>query len=136
MKAKSFSCRASGTSASRAISTDAASCFCRYWAFSTHAHRSHPPPRPAPARGAGAHGAPLLHPPPRRGGVGVGVGCRAPMTPWTEYTSIIALGVGANSENLPVGLAYAMRRCRIDLAPNLAIAALTTLATLIPLAAG
>jgi putative Mn2+ efflux pump MntP len=58
------------------------------------------------------------------------------MTPWTEYTSIVALGVGANSENLPVGLAYAMRRCRIDLPPNLAIAALTTIATLIPLAAG
>src|SRR5262249_40107750 len=65
-------------------------------------------------------------------------GCILPrsMSPWTEYTSIIALGIGANSENLPVGLAYAIRRCRIDLTPNLAIAALTTVVTLVPLAVG
>ena len=31
------------------------------------------------------------------------------MTPLTELVSPIVLGVGANSENLPVGLAYGLR---------------------------
>jgi putative Mn2+ efflux pump MntP len=58
------------------------------------------------------------------------------MAPWTEYASIVALGVGANSENLPVGLGYGMRGRKIDLASNLFIAAATTGATLVPLALG
>ena len=58
------------------------------------------------------------------------------MTPWTEYASIVALGIGANSENLPVGLGYGMRGRKIGLASNLFIAAVTTGATLVPLAIG
>jgi len=58
------------------------------------------------------------------------------MTPWTEYASIVALGIGANSENLPVGLGYGMQGRKIGLASNLFIAAVTTGATLVPLAIG
>jgi putative Mn2+ efflux pump MntP len=58
------------------------------------------------------------------------------VTPWTEIASVIVLGVGANTENLPVGLAYGLRRLRIGLARNLLIAAATTAATLVPLAIG
>ena len=58
------------------------------------------------------------------------------MTPWTEIASVVALGVGANTENLPVGLAYGLRRRRIGLARNLFIAVATTAATLVPLAIG
>ena len=58
------------------------------------------------------------------------------MTPWTEYASIVVLGIGANSENLPVGLGYGMQGRRIGVASNLFIAAVTTGATLAPLAIG
>jgi putative Mn2+ efflux pump MntP len=58
------------------------------------------------------------------------------MSPWTKIASTIALGIGANSENLPVGLAYGMRGMPIGLTRNVAIALLTTLATLVPLAIG
>lgn len=58
------------------------------------------------------------------------------MTPWTEIASVVFLGLGANTENLPVGLAYGLRRRRIGLGRNLAIAAVTTAATLLPLIAG
>jgi hypothetical protein len=56
--------------------------------------------------------------------------------PWTEYMSIIALGLGANSENLPVGLGYGMSGRRIGFGSNLFIALATTGATLVPLAIG
>jgi len=58
------------------------------------------------------------------------------VTPWTEIASVVALGIGANTENLPVGLAYGLRRVRIGLARNLFIAVATTVATLVPLAIG
>jgi hypothetical protein len=58
------------------------------------------------------------------------------MTSWTEYASIVALGIGANSENLPVGLGYGMQGRKIALASNLFIAAVTTAATLVPLDIG
>ena len=58
------------------------------------------------------------------------------MTPWTEIASVVVLGVGANTENLPVGLSYGLRHRRIGLARNLLIAAVTTAATLLPLIAG
>jgi len=58
------------------------------------------------------------------------------VTPWTEIVSVVALGFGANTENLPVGLAYGLRRRQIGLARNLFIAAATTAATLVPLAIG
>jgi len=58
------------------------------------------------------------------------------VTPWTEIASVVALGIGANTENLPVGLAYGLRRRRIGLGRNLFIAAATTVATLVPLAIG
>ena len=58
------------------------------------------------------------------------------MTPWTEVASAIALGIGANTENFPVGLAYGLRKVRIGLARNLFIAAVTTAATLAPLTVG
>jgi putative Mn2+ efflux pump MntP len=58
------------------------------------------------------------------------------MTPWTEYAAVVALGVGANSENLPVGLGYGMQLRKIGLASNLFIAVVTTGATLVPLAIG
>ena len=58
------------------------------------------------------------------------------MTPWTEMAAVISLGVGANTENLPVGLAYGLRKLRIGLIRNLLIAAVTTAATLVPLAVG
>jgi putative Mn2+ efflux pump MntP len=58
------------------------------------------------------------------------------MTPWTEYAAVVALGIGANSENLPVGLGYGMQGRKIGLASNLFIAAVTTGATLVPLAIG
>jgi len=49
---------------------------------------------------------------------------------------VVALGIGANTENLPVGLAYGLRRRRIGLGRNLFIAAATTAATLVPLTIG
>src|SRR6266436_6048057 len=55
------------------------------------------------------------------------------MTPWTELTSTLALGLGANTENLPLGLAYGLRGRRIGLVPNLLIATVTTAVTLLPL---
>jgi len=55
---------------------------------------------------------------------------------WTELASILVLGVGANSENLPVGLAYGLRGLRIGPAPNLLIAGMTTAATIVPLLLG
>lgn len=58
------------------------------------------------------------------------------MTPWTEIASVVVLGVGANTENLPVGFAYGLRRLRIGLVRNLLIAAVTTAAALVPLAVG
>jgi putative Mn2+ efflux pump MntP len=58
------------------------------------------------------------------------------VTPWTEIASVVALGFGANTENLPVGLAYGLRRRRIGLGRNLFIAGATTAATLVPLAIG
>ena len=58
------------------------------------------------------------------------------MTPWTEIASVVVLGVGANTENLPVGLSYGLRHRRIGLARNLLIAGVTTAATLLPLIAG
>jgi putative Mn2+ efflux pump MntP len=58
------------------------------------------------------------------------------MTPWTKLASAVALGISANSENLPVGLAYGLRGTQIGMVSNLLIAALTTAATLLPQAAG
>jgi putative Mn2+ efflux pump MntP len=58
------------------------------------------------------------------------------VTPWTEIASVVALGVGANTENLPVGFAYGLRRVRIGLVRNLIIAVVTTAAALVPLAVG
>jgi len=58
------------------------------------------------------------------------------MTPWTKLASAIALGLSANSENLPVGFAYGMRGTRIGMGSNLLIAGLTTAATLAALAVG
>jgi hypothetical protein len=55
------------------------------------------------------------------------------MTPWTELTSTLALGLGANTENLPLGLAYGLRGRKIGLVPNLLIATVTTAVTLLPL---
>ena len=49
---------------------------------------------------------------------------------------MVALGFGANTENLPVGMAYGFRRRRIGIVRNLFIAAATTAATLVPLAIG
>ena len=58
------------------------------------------------------------------------------MTPWTEVASVIVLGIGANTENLPVGFAYGLRRLRIGFVRNLLIAAVTTFAALVPLSVG
>jgi putative Mn2+ efflux pump MntP len=58
------------------------------------------------------------------------------VTPWTEVASVIILGVGANTENLPLGFAYGLRDLRIGLVRNLLIAVITTAATLVPLAIG
>jgi putative Mn2+ efflux pump MntP len=58
------------------------------------------------------------------------------VTPSTEIASVIILGIGANTENLPVGFAYGLRRLRIGLVPNLLIAAMTTVAALVPLSVG
>jgi putative Mn2+ efflux pump MntP len=58
------------------------------------------------------------------------------MTPWTKLASTIVLGIGANTENLPVGLAYGLRGIPIGLVRNLVIAVVTTVATLLPLTAG
>jgi MYXO-CTERM domain-containing protein len=58
------------------------------------------------------------------------------MTPLTTIASTIVLGIGANAENLPVGFAYGLRGLAIDIMRNLAIAGLTTVATLMPLAVG
>ena len=60
----------------------------------------------------------------------------ARMTPWTKLATTIVLGIGANMENLPVGLAYGFRGVPIGLARNLVIAVVTTVATLLPLTAG
>jgi putative Mn2+ efflux pump MntP len=58
------------------------------------------------------------------------------MTPWTKFAATIVLGISANTENLPVGLAYGLRGVPIGLARNLVIAVVTTVATLLPLMAG
>jgi putative Mn2+ efflux pump MntP len=58
------------------------------------------------------------------------------VTPWTEIMLVIVLGISANTENLPVGFAYGLRRLRIGLVRNLLIAAATTVATLVPLSVG
>src|SRR6266403_365652 len=58
------------------------------------------------------------------------------MTPLTKLASTIVLGISANVENLPEGLAYVLRGVPIRLARNLAIAVVTTVATLLPLMAG
>jgi putative Mn2+ efflux pump MntP len=58
------------------------------------------------------------------------------MTPWAKLASTIVLGISANTENLPVGLAYGVRGIRIGLARNIMIAVVTTVATLLPLTAG
>lgn len=50
--------------------------------------------------------------------------------------SVIVLGIGANSENLPVALSYGLRGRRIGIARNLVIAGATAIATLVPLAIG
>src|SRR6267143_6849002 len=58
------------------------------------------------------------------------------MTPWAKLASTIVLGISANTENLPVGLAYGLRGVPIGLTRNLVIAVVTTVATLLPLMAG
>jgi putative Mn2+ efflux pump MntP len=58
------------------------------------------------------------------------------MTPWAKLASTIVLGISANTENLPVGFAYGVRGTPIRLARNLMIAVITTVATLLPMAAG
>jgi putative Mn2+ efflux pump MntP len=58
------------------------------------------------------------------------------MTPLTKVLSAIALGIGANTDNLAVGFAYGLRGKRIGMASNLLIAVLTTAATLLALGAG
>jgi putative Mn2+ efflux pump MntP len=58
------------------------------------------------------------------------------MRVWTELASILVLGVGANSENLPIGMAYGLRGLRIGQGPNLLIAGMTTAATILPLIVG
>ena len=73
---------------------------------------------------------------PRRDRGRVQAGNAASVTPWTEIASVAVLGLGANTENLPVGLAYGLARRRIGLPRNLLIAAVTTAATLLPLIAG
>src|ERR1700690_2402098 len=58
------------------------------------------------------------------------------MTPLTALVSTAALGIGANTENLPIGLAYGLRGREIGLFRNLVIAAVTTAATVLPQIAG
>jgi len=58
------------------------------------------------------------------------------MTPLTALVSTAALSIGANTENLPIGLAYGLRCRQIGLVRNLAIAAMTTAATVLPQIAG
>src|SRR6266481_6265225 len=58
------------------------------------------------------------------------------MAPWTKLGSAVALGISANSENLPMGLAYGLRGIQIGVVNNLLIAGLTTIATLLPQAVG
>jgi putative Mn2+ efflux pump MntP len=58
------------------------------------------------------------------------------MTPLTALVSTAALSIGANTENLPIGLAYGLRGRQIGLVRNLAIAAITTAATVLPQIAG
>lgn len=58
------------------------------------------------------------------------------MNPWTTLASTVVLGIGANTENLPVGLAYGLRGMRIGLGRNLLIAGVTTVATVLPLDVG
>ena len=58
------------------------------------------------------------------------------MTPWTRLASTIVFGISANTENLPVGFACGIRGTPIGLARNVVIAIATTMATLLPLAAG
>jgi putative Mn2+ efflux pump MntP len=58
------------------------------------------------------------------------------VSPWTNAATIIVLGLGANSENAPVGFAYGLRNLQIGLARNLFIAIVTTAATLMPMAVG
>jgi putative Mn2+ efflux pump MntP len=58
------------------------------------------------------------------------------MTPFAMLASTIALGMSANTDNLSIGTAYGLRKARIGMGSNLLIAALTTTATLMALAAG
>jgi putative Mn2+ efflux pump MntP len=58
------------------------------------------------------------------------------MTPLTALVSTAALGIGANTENLPIGLAYGLRGRQIGLFRNIVIAAMTTAATALPQVAG
>lgn len=58
------------------------------------------------------------------------------MSPWASITSAIALGLGANAENLPVGFAYSLRGTPIGLRNNMVIAVLTSIATVLPLQFG
>jgi putative Mn2+ efflux pump MntP len=58
------------------------------------------------------------------------------MTLWSAMASAVALGIGANTDNLLVGLAYGLRGLRIGLSRNLLIAGITTAATLAPLTVG
>ena len=58
------------------------------------------------------------------------------MTPMTALVSTVVLGFGANTENLPIGLAYGLQGREIGLFRNLVIAAVTTVATVLPLIVG
>lgn len=58
------------------------------------------------------------------------------MTPLSELVAAVVLGFGANTENLPIGLAYGLQGREIGLFRNLVIAALTTVATVLPQIAG
>ena len=49
--------------------------------------------------------------------------CARNMTPWTKLVSTVVLGIGANIENLPVGLPYGLRGRQIGLTRNLVIIA-------------
>jgi putative Mn2+ efflux pump MntP len=58
------------------------------------------------------------------------------VTHWSEIVLVVVLGISANTDNFAVGFAYGLRRLRIGLARNVLIAAVTTVATLVPLSVG
>ena len=58
------------------------------------------------------------------------------MTPLIKLASSVAIGIGANTENLPVGLGYGLRGMQIGLGRNLLIAGVTAAATLFALTIG